>query len=168
MEGVTVVRRKSSALYWIGRWEQLPLSPIRASDPPLTVPDTAPLVDLVPRFLSILMCLTTSHHINSLTPLFPPLLISALHSILGRNEDDPAVPVTTGQAVRAAAAAAAREVEVEVEIPKPVSHKIDICFYCFLFACLSVILHLIFTHFHLQGRGDNDVPDFINKLRRRK
>ena len=39
----------------------------------------------------------------------------------GKNAEDPAVPVTTGQAVRAAAAAAAREVEIDVEIPKPVS-----------------------------------------------
>ena len=52
--------------------------------------------------------------------------VKLFHGILifnkgGKNEEDPAVPVTTGQAVRAAAAAAAREVEVEVEIPKPVS-----------------------------------------------
>ena len=47
----------------------------------------------------------------------------ALLPITGRNEEDPAVPVTTGQAVRAAAAAAAREVEVEVEIPKPVGQS---------------------------------------------
>ena len=42
-------------------------------------------------------------------------------SLGGKNAEDPAVPVTTGQAVRAAAAAAARQVEVEVEIPKAVS-----------------------------------------------
>ena len=53
----------------------------------------------------------------------------------GKNEEDPAVPVTTGQAVRAAAAAAAREVEVEVEIPKPVSHIIHHNLFYYFFIC---------------------------------
>lgn len=67
--------------------------------------------------------------------------------ILGRNEDDPAVPVTTGQAVRAAAAAAAREVEVEVEIPKPVSHTVNLFLVLPLRLLSSVILHLMLYTF---------------------
>jgi hypothetical protein len=76
---------------------------------------------------------------------FLPPSISALLPITGRNEEDPAVPVTTGQAVRAAAAAAAREVEVEVEIPKPVRSD-SILLYCSPLACPSVTLHLNVTY----------------------
>jgi hypothetical protein len=66
----------------------------------------------------------------------------------GQNEEDPAVPVTTGQAVRAAAAAAAREVEVEVEIPKPVSQIVDhlLFIYLIIFVCLFFYK---FSHFFI-------------------
>ena len=75
----------------------------------------------------------------------------------GKNAEDPAVPVTTGQAVRAAAAAAARQVEVEVEIPKPVSIISSIRFlphfYCKAFdikkafSIFCIITHLLIISF---------------------
>jgi hypothetical protein len=159
------MRRECKVLFFLILTQPTP-PPSKASVSLVTLPVSATRVKLGPRFQSTLQYIMTKHYGSSLIPL-PSPLISAFLPITGRNEEDPAVPVTTGQAVRAAAAAAAREVEVEVEIPKPVRSD-SILFYCSLLACPSVTLHLILTYSALQGRGDNDVPDFINKLRRRK
>ena len=93
-----------------------------------------------------------------LLPIFSLLfLFLSLLIIGGKNAEDPAVPVTTGQAVRAAAAAAARQVEVEVEIPKPVSIISSIIFlphfYCKAFdikkafSIFCIITHLLIISF---------------------
>ena len=43
--------------------------------------------------------------------------------LIGRSaSEDPEVPMTTGQAVRAAAAARDRERDADIDIPAPVSH----------------------------------------------